>query len=110
MARIYSELKTKLKKGDKVKVISGKDRGKEGGIISFIPKKNRVIVESVNIVKKHQKASQNSKGGIIEKEASIHISNVEFVCPHCGEAARVGFKRLENGEKVRYCKKCGETI
>ncbi len=110
MARIYSDMKTKLKKNDKVKVISGKDKGKEGSIISFVPKKNRVIVEGVNIVKKHQKASQSSKGGILEKEASIHISNVKLVCPHCGEAARVGFKYLETGEKVRYCKKCGETL
>ncbi len=110
MARIYSEMKTRLKKGDKVKVIAGKDKGKEGGIISFIPKKNRIIVEGVNIIKRHQKASQNSKGGIIEKEASIHISNVKFVCPHCGEAVRLGYKYLESGEKVRYCKKCGETI
>ncbi len=110
MARIYSDMKTKLKKNDKVKVISGKDKGKEGSIISFVPKKNRVIVEGVNIVKKHQKASQSSKGGILEKEASIHISNVKLVCPHCGEAARIGFKYLETGEKVRYCKKCGETL
>ncbi len=110
MARIRSELKTKLKKNDKVKVISGKDKGKEGSIISFVVKKNRVIVEGVNVVKKHQKPTQSSKGGIIEKEASIHISNVMLVCPHCGEAARVGFKHLESGEKVRYCKKCGETL
>ncbi len=110
MARIYSDLKTKLKKGDKVKVISGRDRGKEGSIISFIPKKNRIIVEGVNIVKRHQKPSQMSKGGIIEKEASIHISNVQLVCPHCSEATRVGFKYLDSGEKVRFCKKCKETI
>ncbi len=110
MVKIYSEMKTKLKKNDKVKVISGKDRGKEGNIISFIPKKNRIIVEGINVVKKHQKANQMSKGGILEKESSIHISNVMFVCPHCGKAVRVGIKYLDNGEKVRYCKKCGETI
>ncbi len=110
MARIYSEMATKLKKGDKVKVIAGKDKGKEGTIISFIPKKNRVIVEGVNIIKRHQKPTQMSKGGIIEKEASIHISNVQLVCPHCNEATRIGYKFLESGEKVRYCKKCTETI
>ncbi len=110
MARIRSEMKTKLKKNDKVKIIAGKDRGKEGNIISFVPKKSRVIVEGVNIIKKHQKPTQMSKGGIIEKEASIHISNVMFVCPHCGKAVRIGFKYLDSGEKVRYCKKCGETL
>jgi large subunit ribosomal protein L24 len=110
MARIYSQMKTRLKKGDKVKVISGKDKGKEGSIISFLPKKDRIIVEGVNIVKRHQKPTQNSKGGIIEKEASIHISNVELVCPHCDKPTRVGFKYLDSGEKVRYCKKCTETI
>lgn len=110
MARIYSELKTKLKKGDRVKVINGKDSGKEGNILSFLPKKNRVIVEGVNIIKKHQKASQMSKGGIIEKEASVHISNVMLVCPHCNKTTRIGAKYLENNAKARYCKKCGDTI
>ncbi len=110
MARLFSEMKTKLKKNDKVRVIAGKDKGKEGNVISFVPEKNRVIVEGVNIIKKHQKPTQMTKGGIIEKEASIHISNVMLVCPHCGKATRVGIKYLETGEKVRYCKKCGETI
>ncbi len=110
MARIYSEMKTKLKKNDKVKVIQGKDKGKEGNILSFVPKKNRIVVEGINIIKKHQKATQMSKGGIIEKEASIHITNVMLVCPHCSKATRIGIKYLDNGEKVRYCKKCGETI
>jgi len=110
MARIYSELKTRLKKGDRVRVISGKDSGKEGNILSFLPQKNRAIVEGVNIIKKHQKASQSSKGGIIEKEASVHISNVMLVCPHCGKATRIGVKYLEDSSKVRYCKKCGDTI
>ncbi len=110
MARLFSEMKTKLKKNDKVRVIAGKEKGKEGNIISFVPEKNRVIVEGVNIIKKHQKATQMTKGGIIEKEAPIHISNVMLVCPHCGNAVRIGIKYLETGEKVRYCKKCGETI
>ncbi len=101
---------TKLKKNDKVKVIAGKDKGREGTIISFVPKKNSVIVEGVRIVKKHVKASSTNKGGIIEKEAPIHISNVMLVCPHCNKPTRIGVKFLESGEKVRYCKKCGETI
>ncbi len=103
-------MRTKLKKNDKVRVIAGKDKGKEGTIISFVPKKNRVIVEGVRVVKKHVKASASTKGGIVEKEAPIHISNVMLVCPHCNKPTRVGIKFLESGEKVRYCKKCGETI
>ncbi|WP_025270570.1 50S ribosomal protein L24 [Hippea sp. KM1] len=103
-------IRTKLKKNDKVRVIAGKDKGKEGNIISFVPEKNRVIVEGVNIIKKHVKASETTKGGIIEKEAPIHISNVMLVCPHCNKPTRIGIKFLESGEKVRYCKKCGETI
>ncbi|WP_022670805.1 50S ribosomal protein L24 [Hippea alviniae] len=105
-----NRIRTKLKKNDKVRVIAGKDKGKEGTIISFVPKKNRVIVEGVNIIKKHVKASATTKGGIIEKEAPIHISNVMLVCPHCNKPTRIGIKFLESGEKVRYCKKCGETI
>ncbi|WP_035589658.1 50S ribosomal protein L24 [Hippea jasoniae] len=105
-----NRIRTKLKKNDKVKVIAGKDKGKEGTIISFVREKNRVIVEGVNIVKKHVKASATTKGGIIEKEAPIHISNVMLVCPHCNKPTRVGIRLLESGEKVRYCKKCGGTI
>ncbi len=104
------KMTTKLKKNDKVRVIAGKDKGREGTIISFVPEKNSVIVEGVRIVKKHVKASSTSKGGIIEKEAPIHISNVMLICPHCNKPTRVGIKFLESGEKVRYCKKCGETI
>ncbi len=103
-------MRTKLKKNDKVKVIAGKDKGKEGTIISFVPEKNRVIVEGVRIIKRHVKASATTKGGIVEKEAPIHISNVMLICPHCNQPTRVGIKFLESGEKVRYCKKCGETI
>ncbi len=103
-------MRTKLKKNDKVKVIAGKDKGKEGTIISFVPEKNRVIVEGVRVIKKHVKASATTKGGIVEKEAPIHISNVMLICPHCNQPTRVGIKFLESGEKVRYCKKCGETI
>ncbi|AEA34322.1 50S ribosomal protein L24 [Hippea maritima] len=103
-------IRTRLKKSDKVKVIAGKDKGKEGNVISFVPEKDRVIVEGVNVIKKHVKASETTKGGIVEKEAPIHISNVMLVCPHCNKPTRIGVKFLESGEKVRYCKKCGETI
>ena len=90
-----------VKTGDIVKVISGKDKGKEGKILKSFPKKDRVIVEGVNIVKKHQKPSlANQTGGIVEVEAPIHVSNVMFVDPTTGKATRTGFK-VENGEKVR---------
>lgn len=97
----------KIKKGDTVLVITGKDKGKKGKVLSVIPKKERVVVEGVNIVKKHARPTQkNPKGGIITQEAGIHISNVKLVCPSCGQPTRVGFKVKEDGAKVRFCKKC----
>ena len=90
-----------VKKGDKVRVIAGKDKGTEAVVLTALPKVNKVIVEGVNIVKKHQKPSQaNQTGGIVEVEAPIHVSNVMFVDPTTGKATRTGFK-VENGEKVR---------
>ena len=95
-----------VKKGDKVMVISGKDKGKTGVILAAFPKKNRVLVEGVNIVKKHSKPSQmNPQGGIISQEAPIHVSNVMPIDPKTGEPTRVGYKVVENGKKVRVCKK-----
>ena len=94
-----------VKKGDKVIVITGKDKGKTGVILAAFPKKNRVLVEGVNIVKKHSKPSQmNPQGGIINQEAPIHVSNVMLIDPKTGEPTRVGIK-IENGKKVRVCKK-----
>ncbi|KLO23854.1 50S ribosomal protein L24 [Marinitoga sp. 1155] len=101
----------KIKKGDLVKVISGKDKGKEGKILRVIPKLNRVIVENVNIVKKHQRPTQQLReGGIIEQPSPIHISKVMIVCPSCGKPTRVGYRFLEEGKKVRICRKCNEII
>ncbi|MBT1248029.1 MULTISPECIES: 50S ribosomal protein L24 [Thermosipho] len=101
----------KIRKGDMVKVLSGKDKGKTGEVITVIPKEDKVIVRGVNIVKRHQRPNaQMRQGGIIEKEAPIYVSKVALVCPSCGNATRVGFKFLEDGKKVRYCKKCGEVI
>ncbi len=100
----------KIKREDFVVVIAGKDRGKRGKVLRVIPKKQRVVVEGVNIVKKHQKPTANSPGGIIEKPAPIHVSNVMLICPKCGTPTRVGFTFLEDGTKVRKCKKCGEVI
>ncbi|MFC3885303.1 50S ribosomal protein L24 [Bacillus songklensis] len=99
-----------VKKGDKVMVISGKDKGKQGVILEAYPKKNRVLVEGVNVVKKHSKPSQaNPQGGIINKEAPIHVSNVMPLDPKTGEPTRVGYK-VEDGKKVRVAKKSGEVL
>ncbi len=103
-------LKFKIRKNDRVQVITGKDRGKVGKVLRVIPRTSRAIVEGVNIVKKHQKPTPGSQGGIIEKEATIHISNLMLICPKCTDPVRVGYKILEDGSKVRICKKCGEVI
>ncbi|MFB7141176.1 MULTISPECIES: 50S ribosomal protein L24 [unclassified Bacillus (in: firmicutes)] len=99
-----------VKKGDKVQVISGKDKGKQGVILAAFPKKNRVLVEGVNIIKKHSKPTQaNPQGGIIEKEAPIHVSNVMALDPKTGVPTRVGYQ-LVDGKKVRIAKKSGELL
>lgn len=99
-----------VKKGDKVVVISGKDKGKQGNILEAYPKNNRVLVEGVNIVKKHSKPSQlNPQGGIISKEAAIHVSNVMPLDPKSGTPTRVGYK-VEDGKKVRVATKSGESL
>ncbi|GIN87817.1 50S ribosomal protein L24 [Heyndrickxia sporothermodurans] len=99
-----------VKKGDKVMVITGKDKGKTGVILASFPKKDRVIVEGVNIVKKHSKPSQaNPQGGIVSFEAAIHVSNVMLLDPKTNEPTRVGYKEV-NGKKVRVAKKSGEVL
>ncbi|MBT2758932.1 50S ribosomal protein L24 [Mesobacillus foraminis] len=99
-----------VKKGDKVMVISGKDKGKTGNILAAYPKQSRVLVEGVNIVKKHAKPSQlNPQGGIISQEAPIHVSNVMPIDPKSGKPTRVGYTE-ENGKKVRVAKKSGEVL
>ncbi len=101
----------KIKKGDLVEVISGKDRGKRGKVLRVIPRENKVIVEGVNIVKRHQRpVPQLREGGIIEREAPIYACKVMVVCPSCDKRTRVGYKFVEDGKKVRYCKKCGEIL
>lgn len=100
----------KVKKGDLVKVIAGKDKGKEGKVLRVIPKENKVIVENVHIVKRHQRPTQRIReGGIIEREAPIHASNVMVICPSCNKPTRIGYKFMEE-KKVRFCKKCGEIV
>lgn len=103
--------KMNVKKGDRVKVLSGKDKGKEGVILRSLPQKERVVVEKVNMIKKAMRPTQqNPQGGISTMEAPIHVSNVMLVCPHCNQATRVNRKRNEEGKKIRICKKCGKDI
>lgn len=103
--------KLHIKKNDQVKVIAGKEKGKTGKILTVMPKKGCVIIEKVNFVKRHTRPSgQARQGGILEKEAPIHISNVMVVCNKCNLPVRVGQKILEDGKKARYCKKCGELF
>ena len=99
-----------VKTGDKVKVIAGKDKGKEGVVVKTIAAKDRVVVEGVNIVKKHQKPNnQYPQGGIVELEAPIHVSNVQLLDPSTNEPTKVGYK-VEDGKKVRFAKKSGKTL
>ncbi len=102
--------KMKLKKGDDVIVISGREKGKKGKIVRVIPEKRRVIIDGVNKVKRHSKASKTGAAGIIEKEASLHASNVMLLDPKTGKGTRVGYKTLEDGKKVRVARKSGEVI
>lgn len=101
--------KLKIKKGDEVVVITGKEKGKKGKITQVLPAKSRVVIGGVNMVKKHTKASRTSAGGIIEKEASMHISNVSLIDPKDDKPTRVGYK-TEDGRKVRFAKRSGEVI
>ena len=100
-----------VKKGDRVKVIAGKDKGKEGEVIRALPQKGRVVVEKVNMIKKAQRPTQaNPQGDIMSMEAPLNVSNVMLVCPQCKEATRVGHRFDEAGKKHRVCKKCGKDI
>ena len=100
-----------IKKDDKVMVIAGKEKGKIGKVLKVFPKEQRVIVEKINMVKRHARPSPTTgKGGIMEKEAPIHISNVMVMCDKCMRPVRIGRKILEDGRKIRYCKKCNEVI
>lgn len=102
--------KLHVRKGDKVLVLSGKDRGKKGKVISAMPAEGKVIVEGVNIVKKHTRAAQRVKAGIHEQEAPIYSAKVMVVCPSCHKATRIQKNVLKDGSRVRACKKCGESL
>lgn len=101
----------KIKKQDQVLVISGKDKGKSGTVLRVIPKMGKIVVDKINIQKRHTKPrSEGQKGEIIEKSLPIDASNVKIVCPKCSKPVRIGMKMLEDGGKVRFCKKCGGEI
>lgn len=100
----------KIKKGDRVIVLSGRDKGVKGEVLKVDPARDRAIVQGVNKVKRHQAASQTTQGGIIEKEAAIHISNIAHLDPKDDMPTRVGFKKLDDGRKVRVAKRSGEVI
>jgi large subunit ribosomal protein L24 len=101
---------SKLKKGDMVKVLAGKDRGKTGKVLKVIPEQDKIIVEKVNLIKKHKRPDQKSKGGIVEKEGALHVSKVGLVCNKCNTAVRIRNKKLDDGKKVRICSKCNDVI
>jgi len=102
--------KFKIKKGDKVIAIAGKDKGKTGEVLRVLRKEERVLVQGLNMVKRHQRPSQTSPGGIMDKEASIHVSNVALIDPKSSQATRVGIKEVEGGRKVRIARRSGEMI
>ncbi|HEY40399.1 MAG TPA: 50S ribosomal protein L24 [Dehalococcoidia bacterium] len=100
-----------IKKNDNVLIVAGKDKGKKGRVRFVYPKKNRILVEGVNFIKMHSRArAQVRQAGIIEREAPIHISNAMLVCSRCNQPVRVGFRRLDDGRRVRICRSCSEVI
>jgi large subunit ribosomal protein L24 len=100
----------KIKKGDKVVVRTGRDKGRTGEVVQVMPKEERALVRGVNMVKRHQRQTMNQEGGIIAKEASIHLSNLAVADPKDGKPTRVGFKVLDDGRKVRFAKRSGDLI
>jgi large subunit ribosomal protein L24 len=107
-----SRLATPIRKNDNVVVTTGKDRGKRGRVVRLEPEKNRLVVEGVNLIKRHTKPNpqKNVKGGVVEREAALHASNVQIVCPECGKPTRIGKKILDDGRKVRICRKCDGVL
>lgn len=103
-------MKPLIKKNDMVEVIAGAEKGKKGKIVRVIPEKGLVVVEKIKIVKRHARPSSTHKGGIIEREASIHVSNVMLVCAKCKRPGRVGRRTLADGKKARFCRNCGELF
>ena len=107
-----SRLQTPIRRNDNVVVTTGKDRGKRGRVLRVLPTVNRVVVEGVNKIKRHTKPNPNRQiqGGVVEREAPLHASNVQIVCPECGVQTRIGHKVLGDGRKVRICRKCEGVV
>jgi len=113
-----ADAKVKIRKGDSVQVIAGKDSGKRGTVVRVLPERGRVVVEKVNMIKRHTKprpaprasGQQVIPGGVIEREAPLHISNVQLICPACGKPSRVGFRFNADGNKVRVCRACDKDV
>jgi len=104
-------MKIRIKKDDKVKVLTGKDKGKIGKVLKVVKKTNRIVVENINMVKVHQRPSQeNPQGGIVEKPMPMDVSNLMLMCNSCVKPTRIGIKQLEDGKRVRVCKKCNQQI
>jgi large subunit ribosomal protein L24 len=112
MATAQSVDKSRIKKNDRVKVVAGRDKGREGRVLRVLPEVNRAIVEGVNFTKKHTRPNPNRqiKGGILEKESPIRMDNLQVICTECGKPSRIGRKRLEDGTGVRFCKSCNATL
>ena len=106
-----SRLSTPIRKNDSVLVVTGKDRGKRGRVLVVVPSTNRVVVEGVNLIKRHTRPNptKNIKGGVVSREASLHASNVQLVCPECGKMTRIGH-RVDGDRKVRICRKCEGVV
>lgn len=100
----------KIIKGDKIKVLIGKDKSREGEVVRVFPKTQRVVVQGINLFKKHVKATRNQKGGIVEKEKPLQISKVMLICPNCQKATRVGYQIDKSGDKSRLCRRCHTII
>ncbi|MEN8211495.1 MAG: 50S ribosomal protein L24 [Thermodesulfobacteriota bacterium] len=104
-------MKTKIKKDDKVKVLTGKDKGKIGKVLKIVKKTNRVVIENINVVKVNQRPTQaNPQGGIVEKNMPVHVSNLMIMCNSCVKPTRISMKLLEDGKRVRICKQCNQQI
>jgi len=105
-----TQIKSRIHRDDEVLVVAGRDKGARGKVIRVLPDEGRVLVAKVNMIKRHTRQTQQTSGGIIEKEAPMAISNVQFFCPNCKTGVRLGVKQLDDGRKVRNCRKCGEVL
>ena len=112
LQKVKSTARIRIRKNDQVLVRAGKDRGKRGRVLQVVPDTNRVVVEGVNLIKRHTRPNpqKNIKGGIVEREASMHASNVQLVCPECSKMTRIGRRILADGRKVRICRKCEGVV